>query len=129
MLLRIYCKNSGSGTNCGRKHILSKYVSGCGELKTSTLKNKKCPKMALLSRFRANKKPTLLGRFVVEVTGLEPAASWSQTRHSTKLSYTSKRSLSDSFVIITDIFMFVKHIFAIFSNLFYLCFIKKATIM
>ena len=26
---------------------------------------------------------------VVEVTGLEPAASWSQTRHSTKLSYTS----------------------------------------
>ena len=26
----------------------------------------------------------------VEVTGLEPAASWSQTKHSTKLSYTSK---------------------------------------
>ena len=26
---------------------------------------------------------------MVEVTGLEPAASWSQTRHSTKLSYTS----------------------------------------
>ena len=27
---------------------------------------------------------------LVEVTGLEPAASWSQTKHSTKLSYTSK---------------------------------------
>ena len=27
---------------------------------------------------------------MVEVTGLEPAASWSQTKHSTKLSYTSK---------------------------------------
>lgn len=26
---------------------------------------------------------------LVEVTGLEPAASWSQTKHSTKLSYTS----------------------------------------
>ena len=26
---------------------------------------------------------------MVEVTGLEPAASWSQTKHSTKLSYTS----------------------------------------
>ena len=25
----------------------------------------------------------------VEVTGLEPAASWSQTKHSTKLSYAS----------------------------------------
>ena len=27
--------------------------------------------------------------YMVEVTGLEPAASWSQTKHSTKLSYTS----------------------------------------
>ena len=27
---------------------------------------------------------------MVEVTGLEPAASWSQTKHSTKLSYTSE---------------------------------------
>lgn len=27
--------------------------------------------------------------YLVEVTGLEPAASWSQTKHSTKLSYTS----------------------------------------
>ena len=26
---------------------------------------------------------------MVEVTGFEPAASWSQTKHSTKLSYTS----------------------------------------
>ena len=26
---------------------------------------------------------------VVEATGLEPAASWSQTKHSTKLSYAS----------------------------------------
>ena len=25
--------------------------------------------------------------YLVEVTGLEPAASWSQTKHSTKLSY------------------------------------------
>ena len=30
---------------------------------------------------------------LVEVTGLEPAASWSQTKHSTKLSYTSKSYL------------------------------------
>ena len=29
------------------------------------------------------------GKYLVEVTGLEPAASWSQTKHSTKLSYTS----------------------------------------
>ncbi len=27
--------------------------------------------------------------FLVEVTGFEPAASWSQTKHSTKLSYAS----------------------------------------
>ena len=27
------------------------------------------------------------------MTGLEPAASWSQTKHSTKLSYTSKKYL------------------------------------
>ena len=27
--------------------------------------------------------------FMVEATGLEPAASWSQTKHSTKLSYAS----------------------------------------
>ena len=27
--------------------------------------------------------------YEVEVTGLEPAASWSQTKHSTKLSYAS----------------------------------------
>ena len=28
---------------------------------------------------------------LVEATGLEPAASWSQTKHSTKLSYASKQ--------------------------------------
>ena len=31
--------------------------------------------------------------YEVEVTGLEPAASWSQTKHSTKLSYTSTKLL------------------------------------
>ena len=38
-----------------------------------------------------NKKPIHLYRFfiVVEVTGFEPAASWSQTKRSTKLSHTS----------------------------------------
>ena len=37
------------------------------------------------------KSPYLLVRAftMVEVTGLEPAASWSQTKHSTKLSYAS----------------------------------------
>ena len=30
---------------------------------------------------------------LVEATGLEPAASWSQTKHSTKLSYASKYSV------------------------------------
>ena len=49
----------------------------------------KKPENGLDKPFWANKKPTYKGRFVVEVTGLEPAASWSQTRHSTKLSYTS----------------------------------------
>lgn len=45
-----------------------------------------------------------MGRFVVEATGLEPAASWSQTKHSTKLSYASKHSL----LIIMDFIFFVK---------------------
>ena len=31
--------------------------------------------------------------YLVEATGLEPAASWSQTKHSTKLSYASKYSV------------------------------------
>ena len=31
---------------------------------------------------------------MVGATGLEPAASWSQTKHSTKLSYTSKSYLN-----------------------------------
>ena len=36
------------------------------------------------------KKPNKIGLFrVVRATGLEPAASWSQTKHSTKLSYAS----------------------------------------
>ena len=30
-----------------------------------------------------------LAQLVAEATGLEPAASWSQTKHSTKLSYAS----------------------------------------
>ena len=30
---------------------------------------------------------------MVEATGLEPAASWSQTKHSTKLSYASMTQL------------------------------------
>ena len=38
---------------------------------------------------------------VVEATGLEPAASWSQTKHSTKLSYASEISFRDSFYIIS----------------------------
>ena len=31
---------------------------------------------------------------MVEATGLEPAASWSQTKHSTKLSYASTQSIT-----------------------------------
>ena len=48
---------------------------------------------------------------MVEVTGLEPAASWSQTKHSTKLSYTSKAiklcCKSYSFYIIAYNFLIV----------------------
>ena len=35
-----------------------------------------------------------IGKVMVEATGLEPAASWSQTKHSTKLSYASPMSSS-----------------------------------
>ena len=53
---------------------------------------------------------------MVEATGLEPAASWSQTKHSTKLSYASLIS----FYIIPLILHFVKRFFAIrqYSALF-----------
>lgn len=40
----------------------------------------------IFCRFQLNSYPT---KKMVEVTGFEPAASWSQTKHSTKLSYTS----------------------------------------
>ena len=55
---------------------------------------------------------------MVEATGLEPAASWSQTKHSTKLSYASKSFffvvvMSDSFYIIAKIFGNVNTIFAV----------------
>ncbi|WP_277256341.1 hypothetical protein, partial [Negativibacillus massiliensis] len=43
-------------------------------------------------------------------TGLEPAASWSQTKHSTKLSYAS----SSTGVIIYHLFLFVNTFFDIF---------------
>ena len=36
---------------------------------------------------------------MVEATGLEPAASWSQTKHSTKLSYASDGSHRDSLTL------------------------------
>mgnify|MGYP000805218091 CR=1 FL=1 len=39
--------------------------------------------------FGKKKKVVKKPPFLVEVTGLEPAASWSQTKHSTKLSYAS----------------------------------------
>ena len=38
----------------------------------------------------ATKKRPNLGRFMVEVTGFEPAAFWSRTKRATKLRYTSK---------------------------------------
>ena len=41
---------------------------------------------------------------MVEVTGLEPAASWSQTKHSTKLSYTSKCCLITTAWLLYTIF-------------------------
>ena len=44
---------------------------------------------------------------MVEATGLEPAASWSQTKHSTKLSYAS----SNSFIIIQRFDSFVNSFF------------------
>ena len=47
--------------------------------------------------------------FLVEATGLEPAASWSQTKHSTKLSYASEIISRDSFYIIAKIRFNVKH--------------------
>ena len=37
-----------------------------------------------------------LSKNMIEATGLEPAASWSQTKHSTKLSYTSKCLISNA---------------------------------
>ena len=48
--------------------------------------------------------------FMVEATGLEPAASWSQTKHSTKLSYAS----SSTFVIISHQIHFVNTFFHLF---------------
>ena len=52
--------------------------------------------------------------FMVEATGLEPAASWSQTKHSTKLSYAS----SSTFVIISHPFHFVNTFFHLFLSFF-----------
>ena len=53
---------------------------------------------------RKASKTKLTDFLMVEVTGLEPAASWSQTKHSTKLSYTSINIIFklflDSFYII-----------------------------
>ena len=40
--------------------------------------------------------------FMVEVTGVEPAASWSQTKHSTKLSYTSFLFFVPDYYIISN---------------------------
>ena len=46
--------------------------------------------------------PTELHQHLIEATGVEPAASWSQTKHSTKLSYASSFLYCsfDSFLII-----------------------------
>ena len=46
-----------------------------------------------LTAFWIIRQPRTLG-LLVEATGLEPAASWSQTKHSTKLSYASLCKLS-----------------------------------
>ncbi len=42
------------------------------------------------SRINTGKSSVYAALRLVEATGLEPAASWSQTKHSTKLSYASK---------------------------------------
>ena len=42
---------------------------------------------------------------MVEVTGLEPAASWSQTKHSTKLSYASTLQTQRCYYIIKTAFV------------------------
>ncbi len=57
---------------------------------------------------------------MVGVTGLEPMASWSRTKRSTKLSYTPKNTLSnfDSVAIIHESFWFVNGFFAFFGNYF-----------
>jgi hypothetical protein len=53
---------------------------------------------------------------MVEATGLEPAASWSQTKHSTKLSYASM----STGIIISHPFCFVNTFFQ--KNLIFLFF-------
>ena len=50
---------------------------------------------------------------VVEATGLEPAASWSQTKHSTKLSYAS----SSTSIIISYLHRFVNTFFCFFVQI------------
>ena len=58
---------------------------------------------------------------MVEATGLEPAASWSQTKHSTKLSYASiffSAHLKNARFIIADIFCYVNPFFNIFLFIF-----------
>ena len=64
---------------------------------------------------------------MVEATGLEPAASWSQTKHSTKLSYASisfrcRRSFLTTFVIIAPLFDSVNTFFKVFSKKFFASF-------
>ena len=52
---------------------------------------------------------------LVGATGLEPAASWSQTKHSTKLSYApSGQRFSDSFYSVSPKIDFVKSFFKFF---------------
>ncbi len=51
---------------------------------------KKAPKTALCAKETKNQKPFGFRRFLVEVTGFEPATFWSRTKRATKLRYTSK---------------------------------------
>lgn len=60
---------------------------------------------------------------MVKVTGLEPAASWSQTKHSTKLSYASisfrcRRSFLTTFVIIAPLYDSVNTFLKVFWKKF-----------
>ena len=88
-----------ASTRCIRRPSALVFAALAPELIRDNKNRSFIPLLAIMKKARTN----VLTFFMVGVRGFEPPASWSRTKHSTKLSHTPKTILLVEYIILSSV--------------------------